>query len=174
MVATEVTEETGGVEREARRLEDLYRAHAADALRLAYLLTGDRGAAEDLVQDAFVRMFGRFRDLRNRDAFWWYLRRTIVNLSNSRFRRRKVERAWLERQTAPAGPASTPDTVERERMRSVLMLLRPQQRAAVVLRYYEDLTEADTAEVLRCPLGTVKSMVSRGLDVLREELSKGE
>ena len=64
-------------------LEGLYRAHAPEALRLAYLLTGERPLAEDLVQDAFVKVLGRFHDLRNRDAFWWYLRRTIVNLARS-------------------------------------------------------------------------------------------
>ncbi|MEX2421071.1 MAG: sigma factor, partial [Actinomycetota bacterium] len=71
-------------------LDDLHREHAGDALRLGYLLTGDRSLAEDLVQDAFVKVFGRFHDLRNRDAFWWYLRRTIVNLAHSQSRRRRV------------------------------------------------------------------------------------
>lgn len=151
-------------------LEDLYQAHAQDALRLAYLLTGDRALAEDLVQDAFVKVMGRFHDLRNRDSFWWYLRRTIVNLSSSHFRRRRVERAWLERhrpeEVAPAGA----DLGERDRMRRALMTLRPEQRAAVVLRYFEDLSEAQTAELLRIPVGTVKSSVSRGIERLRSEL----
>lgn len=151
-------------------LEELYRRHVDDALGLAYLLTGDRSLAEDLVQDAFVRVLGRYHDLRNRDAFWWYLRRTLVNLANSHFRRRRVERAWIERQrpelTAPAGP----DLEERERLLAALMALRPEQRAAVVLRYYEDLPEAEVAEALGRPVGTVKSMVSRGMDRLREEL----
>lgn len=159
-----------GSERAARGIEDLYRRHVDDALGLAYLLTGDPGTAEDLVQDAFVRVLGRFHDLRNRDAFWWYLRRTIVNLSNSHFRRRRVERVWLERQrpeqTAPTGP----DVEERDRLLAALMTLRPEQRAAVVLRYLEDRSEADVAEMLGRPVGTVKSMVSRGVDRLREEL----
>jgi RNA polymerase sigma-70 factor (sigma-E family) len=151
------------------RLEELYRAHAPDALRLAYLLTGDRGLAEDLAQDAFVKVFGRFHDLRNRDAFWWYLRRTIVNLSRSHFRRRRVERAWLERQHVDEARID-PDVGERERLRGALQLLRPEQRAAIVLRYFEDLSEADTAQVLGVAVGTVKSMVSRGMERLRKEL----
>jgi RNA polymerase sigma-70 factor (sigma-E family) len=151
------------------RLEELYRAHAPDARRLAYLLTGDRGLAEDLAQDAFVKVFGRFHDLRNRDAFWWYLRRTIVNLSRSYFRRRRVERAWLERQR-PEESQPGPDVAERERLRAALRSLRPEQRAAIVLRYFEDLSEADTAQALGVPVGTVKSMVSRGMDRLRKEL----
>ena len=151
-------------------LETLYRTHVRDALRVAYLLTGDRGLAEDLTQDAFVRVFGTFHDLRNKDAFWWYLRRTIVNLSRSYFRRRRVERAYLARQAGSEAVRET-DLGERERLRAALMTLRPEQRAAVVLRYYEDLTEAATAEILGRPIGTVKSMVSRAMDRLREELS---
>ena len=162
---TEARAETAG------RMEGLYRAHAADALRLAYLLTGDVGLAEDLMQDAFVRVFGRFRDIRERDAFWFYLRRTIVNLSNSHFRRKRVERAWLERQRPEEGVPPA-DVAERERLRAALALLRPEQRAAVVLRFYEDLSEVDTARVLDCPVGTVKSMVSRAMDRLRAEIEK--
>ena len=152
------------------RLDGLYRAHAPEALRLAYLLTGERSLAEDLVQDAFVRVLGRFHDLRNRDAFWWYLRRTIVNLAHSQFRRRRVERAWLERQRPAEAAPSTDDLGERERLRRALMTLRPEQRAAIVLRYYEDLSEADTAQALGVAIGTVKSMVSRGMERLRTEL----
>ena len=153
-------------------LDALYRAHAADALRLGYLLTGDRTLAEDLVQDAFVRVLGRFHDLRNRDAFWWYLRRTIVNLSTSYFRRRGVERAWLARQGPDQATPAPHDLGERDRLRQALMKLRPEQRAAIVLRFYEDLSEADTAEALGMPLGTVKSTVSRGLERLRHELQE--
>jgi RNA polymerase sigma-70 factor (sigma-E family) len=167
------------VDREGRRtqehgLEALYRAHAAEALRLGYLLTGERTLAEDLVQDAFVKVLGRFHDLRNREAFWWYLRRTIVNLSTSHFRRRRVERAWLERQPPQEAASFPPDLGDRERLREALMSLRPEQRAAIVLRFYEDLSEADTAEALGMPLGTVKSTVSRGLDRLRRQVEKEE
>jgi len=170
MVLTDVREREATTAATGGRLEGLYRAHVPDALRLAYLLTGDRGLAEDLTQEAFVRVLGRFRDLRDRDAFWWYLRRTIVNLSNSHFRRRRVERAWLARQR-PETATSQPDVVERERLRDALATLRPQQRAAIVLRYYEDLPESETAEILGVAVGTVKSMVSRGMEKLREELS---
>ncbi|HSJ50196.1 MAG TPA: SigE family RNA polymerase sigma factor, partial [Actinomycetota bacterium] len=159
----------------ARGLEELYRTHAPDALRLAFLLTGDRAMAEDLAQDAFVKVLGRFHDLRNRDAFWWYLRRTVVNLSKSHFRRRKVERAWLDRQRPDVVvPAVGDDLGDRDRLRRALMTLRPEQRAAIVLRHYEDLSEADTAEALGVAVGTVKSMVSRGMERLRTELGEDE
>ncbi|MGZ5292208.1 MAG: SigE family RNA polymerase sigma factor [Actinomycetota bacterium] len=158
----------------AGRLDELYRAHAPDALRLAYLLTGDRALAEDLAQDAFVKVLARFHDLRNRDAFWWYLRRTVVNLSNSHFRHRRVERTWLARQRADDVAPPPTDLGERDRIRRALMTLRPEQRAAIVLRYYEDLSEADTAEALGVAVGTVKSMVSRGMERLRDELPEEE
>jgi RNA polymerase sigma-70 factor (sigma-E family) len=169
MVLTQTTRTTPTERTAGGRLEELYRAHATDALRLAYLLTGDRGLAEDLAQDAFVKVFGRFHDLRNREAFWWYLRRTIVNLSRSHFRRRRVERAWLAHQHVEE-THTDPDVAERERLRVALMALRPEQRAAIVLRYFEDLSEADTAQALGVAVGTVKSMVSRGMERLRKEL----
>jgi RNA polymerase sigma-70 factor (sigma-E family) len=157
---------------EGGRLGDLYRAHAPDAVRLAYLLTGERGLAEDLVQEAFVRLFGRFRDLRNPDAFGTYLRTTVVNLARSQFRRRRVERAYLDRHGKTA-PSSSPALEDRAVMWQALQALPPRQRAAIVLRYYEDLTEVQTAEVLGCAVGTVKSLVSRGLDRLRGQDLEG-
>ena len=83
---------------EDTRLGELYVRHASDAVRLAYLLTGDRALAEDLVQDAFVKLAGRLVHLRDPGAFEAYLQRTVVNLSRSHFRRRKVERAYVDRE----------------------------------------------------------------------------
>src|SRR4029453_4023446 len=78
-------------------LGELYVRHAPEGIRLAYLLTGDRALAEDLVQEAFARFVGRLHYLRNPEAFGAYLRTTIVNLSRSHFRHAKVERAYAER-----------------------------------------------------------------------------
>jgi RNA polymerase sigma-70 factor (sigma-E family) len=158
---------------EGGRLGELYEAHASDAARLAYLLTADRALAEDLVHEAFVRLFGRFRDLRNPDAFRAYLRTAVVNLARSHFRRRRVERAYLQRESRPED-RTTVDFGGGEELWQALQRLRPRQRAAIVLRYYEDLTEAQTAEVLGCAVGTVKSLVSRGIDQLRSELRGSE
>jgi RNA polymerase sigma-70 factor (sigma-E family) len=151
-------------------LSDLYVAYAPDGIRLAFLLTGDQALAEDLVQDAFVRLVGRLRHLREPAAFWTYLRRTIVNLATSHFRHRRVERAYLERvAAAPSTVANVNDELD-ETMHRVLLELPQRQRAAIVLRFYEDLTDVQTAAVLGCSPGTVRSLVSRGMQTLRQEM----
>lgn len=153
---------------EGGRLAELYERHAPEARRLAYLLTGDRAQAEDLVQDSFVRVTGRFLDLRDPDGFGHYLKRTVVNLTNSHFRRRRVERTYLERQQTLAGPAPLEhDPSTRDAVWRALQRLPDRQRAAIVLRFYEDLSEEQISEILRCRRGTVKSLVSRGLEALR-------
>ncbi len=155
---------------EGDRLEMLYAAHAPDAARLAYLLTGDRALAEDLVQEAFARLVGRLRHLREPHAFGAYLRRTIVNLATSHFRRRRVERAYLERVARRREVETTPNSELDERMYEALLGLPKRQRAAIVLRFYEDLSDVQAAEILRCSAGTVRSLVSRGMKTLRSEL----
>ena len=150
-------------------MAELYERHAPDAARLAYLLTGDRLLAQDLTQEAFVRLIGRFADLRDPGAFPWYLRRTVVNLANSHFRRLRVERTHAERLKSEPTP-SVPEMGARQEMRDALLVLPLKQRTAIALRFYEDLTEAQTAEAMGVPLGTVKSLVSRGLARLREEM----
>jgi len=149
-------------------LSDLYLRHAEDAARIAYLITGDRPLAEDLVQDAFVRLAGRFLHLRDPKGFEAYLRKTVVNLANSHFRRRKVERRYTEREARRSGSGTVdPDLASREAIRAALLSLPVRQRTAIVLRFYEDLSEANTAEVMGCRPGTVKSLVSRGMERLR-------
>jgi RNA polymerase sigma-70 factor (sigma-E family) len=146
----------------------LYSAHAPEALRFAYLLTGEPELAEDLVQDAFIRLAGRLAHLRDPGAFDAYLRRTVVNLANSSFRRKRVEREYLRRSAAePAAIGDAPDTDRRDELWTDLQRLPARQRAAIVLRIYEDLPEARVAEILGCRPGTVRSLVSRGLAQLR-------
>jgi RNA polymerase sigma-70 factor (sigma-E family) len=160
---------------EGGRLAELYLQYGDGAVRLAYLLTGDRALAEDLVQDAFVKLAGRLVHLRDPQAFPAYLRRTVVNLANSHFRRRRVERAYLRReQGAAAGPppSSPVDLDARRDLWAALQRLSPRQRSALVLRFYEDLSEQRVAELLNCRPGTVKSLVSRGLETLRQEVRR--
>lgn len=157
------------VDGDGDRLEELYVRFAPGGIRLAYLMTGDRAVAEDLVQEAFVRFVGRLHSLRDPNAFDAYLRRTVINLSKNHFRRRAVERAELERQASlPPLAHEERDVSEYESMRTALLGLPTKQRAAIVLRYYEDLPEARIAEVLRCRPATVRSLVSRGLEALRQ------
>src|SRR5438309_5284645 len=134
------------------KLGDLYLGHADNAVRLAYLLTGDLALAEDLVQTAFVRLAGRLVHLRDPAAFDSYLRKMVVNLSRSHFRRRKVERAHLERTrgaitTQVTNPWTDRPVEERDRLWRALGRLTKRQRAAVVLRYYEHLSEGRVAEI---------------------------
>jgi RNA polymerase sigma-70 factor (sigma-E family) len=158
-----------------QRLADLYWRHAGDAVRLAFLLTGDQHAAEDIVQDAFVRLFGRFQELRSPEAFEIYLRRTVVNLSRDRFRRLRLERDHAAREANSSsrqlGVASQIE--DRELIRHALHGLPHRQRAALVLRFYADLSEQQTAEVLQCSVAAVKSLVTRATASLRERM-KGE
>jgi RNA polymerase sigma-70 factor (sigma-E family) len=174
MVSAKVT---GVAPAESTKLDELYQRHAGAAVRLAYLLLQDRSVAEDIVQDAFVRVAGRLIHLRDPGAFDAYLRRTVVNLSHSYVRRKMLERALLRREMATAERATarwpTSSFEDRELLWRALGRLPERQRAAIVLRFYEDLPEAQVAELLRCSPGTVKSRVSRGLEALRHEM-RGE
>jgi len=149
------------------RLGDLYERHADDARRLAYLLTGDRALAEDLVQDAFVRLAGRLVHLRDPQAFPAYLRRTVVNLSRMHHRRRRVERGYLDRFREAPGVHDPPDLATRDTLREALLGLPERQRTAIVLRYYLDLPEGEAADLLGCRPATVRSLISRGVRTLR-------
>ena len=164
MVADMGTEQEG-----ASRLAEVYMRSAPAGFRLAYLLTGDRALAEDLVQEAFLRFVGRLHHLRDPEAFDAYLRRTIVNLSKDTFRRRAVERSFLERHAAESQEGRPDrDVAAYESMRAALLSLPQRQRAAIVLRYYEDLHEYEIADLLRCRPATVRSLVARGLEALRK------
>jgi RNA polymerase sigma factor (sigma-70 family) len=154
------------------QLAELYEAHALRALRLAYVLTGVREVAEDLVQEAFLRTSARLVTLRERDAFSGYLRQTVLNLARAHFRRQRIERLSLRRQALLTGSphGDPPDIEQREVLWRALQRLRYRQRAALVLRYYEDLSEGESAEVLGTSVSAVKALVSRGTKALRAEL----
>lgn len=154
-----------------REWATLYEAHGPGAKRLAFLLTGNESVAEDLVQDAFVRIFSRPRSFDLQTSFGSYLRRTIVNLARDRGRRNVVERGYLAslrvEEIAPAH-----DSEIRDQMWATLQAIPSRQRSAIVLRIYEDLSEAETAELMQCSIGAVKSYLSRGLQRLRDSVDK--
>jgi RNA polymerase sigma-70 factor (sigma-E family) len=142
--------------------------------RAAYLMVGDAQLAQDLVQEALTRTYvawPRLRDPRNAEA---YCRKAITTTAISWFRRK----GWRNEQpteTLPEGAGQRiaghdASIVEQDALWRVLQTLPPRQRAALVLRYYEDLTEVQTAEAMGCAVGTVKSQVSAALAKLREAL----
>lgn len=155
------------------RMSELYRVHVVGAMRLAFLLTGNQSVAEDLVHDAFVRLFGRFADLRQGDEFDAYLRRTIINLSRDRYRRGQVARRFLARQRRSFVEDLAAEVGDREDVLRALLRIPHRHRAALVLRYYEDLSEAQAAEVLECSTTAFRSLVARARDGLREVLTNG-
>jgi RNA polymerase sigma-70 factor (sigma-E family) len=163
------------LEHELGPLATLYSEHAPSAYRVAYLLTGDRDLAEDLVQDAFVKLIGRFADLRKPESFDVYLRRTVVTLSYGTFRRRRTERSYLARERGLAKTTNDvlPDVERRDELLTQLQRVAPRQRAALVLRYYEDLSEQQAADVLGCSLRTLKSLVTRGIQAMRAQQGGG-
>ena len=149
-------------------VDGLYRDHGASAFRLAYLLTGDTARAEDLVQDAFVRMLGRLRHIRDPELLRAYLTQSLVNLAKNEYRRRGRLRAFV---TSGRGldPASTalPDVEVRDELHRALLRLPWRQRAALVLRYCEDRSEADVADALGTTAKAVRSLVGRGPETIR-------
>jgi RNA polymerase sigma-70 factor, ECF subfamily len=153
------------------RVEELYATHAQGAVRLAYLLVGDQEIAHDIAQEAFLRAFGRFADLRKPNSFPFYLRATILNLTRKHFKRRVLERRYVERFRARSTDSATsPDVEQREVVTQALLKVPERQRAALVLHYYEDLSEYDVAELLGVSEQAARSLVARGRRALREQL----
>lgn len=136
-------------------------------LRTAFLLTGSREAAQDLLQESLVRLharWGRVRDPQAREA---YLRRILATRAATDRRRRWHGEIATERVGDVAGPDTSGEVDARHDAVAVLRTLSPAHRAVLVLRFFEDLSEAQTAEALGCSVGTVKSRTSRALAQLR-------
>lgn len=140
---------------------DYVAARRPALVRIAYLLCGDQHAAEDLVQSALVKAVGQWRRIGDDPEPW--LRRVMVNDHISRWRRHRGR----ERLVDAVPDRAAPQTGGYEELAAALAQLAPKQRAVIVLRYYEDLTEAQTARVLGVSVGTVKSQHSDALKGLR-------
>jgi RNA polymerase sigma-70 factor (sigma-E family) len=144
----------------------LYQREYVPMVRLAHLITGSNEAAEDVVQEAFVKIYRKW-DRADRPGA--YLRTVVVNGCRSWLRRRRMERDRL--------PRPVPDGVdgvhgEARELLDALARLGIRQRTALVLRFYADLSEADVAEALGCRPGTVKSLVHRGLRELERTIER--
>lgn len=146
-------------------------ARSASLLSFAHVLTGDRQLAEDVVQTALAKTALAWPRVRRKESAEAYVRRAIVTTHLNRLRRRP----WLEQpheQLPETASVPTDTFAERDAMWHALAELPPKQRAVLVLRYYEDLSEADIAEVLHCSRGTVKSQAAKGLLHLRTIVEK--
>ncbi|MEV6414571.1 SigE family RNA polymerase sigma factor [Kribbella sp. NPDC051718] len=152
-----------------REFEEFAISSQRALFRYAYLLVGDRGLAEDLLQESLTKTYVRWNKLLDSANAEAYTRRTMTNTAISWFRRK----SWGERPdgSMPAGlEARSEDVTGRVWLWAEVGTLPPQQRAVLVLRYYEDLTQAETASILGCSEGTVKSQTSRALKKLRAGL----
>lgn len=143
-------------------------SRGAALLRFAFMLTHDRGRAEDLVQDALVKVHRRWDRVVAAEQPDAYVRRIVTNEFLSWRRRRSSAETPSE---LPGTPAADPSAAvdERDAMWRALALLPPRQRAVLVLRFYEDMPDAQIAAVLECAQGTVASLASRGLATLRAQ-----
>lgn len=154
-------------DRDDEEVTAFVRAKYVPLLRTAYLLCGDRGKAEDLVQTALAKTVVAWPRLQRSEGVDHYVQRILVNTFIS-FQRR---RSWWEHPLGRFAEGRARDEYgrveQRDWLRRALDGLPARQRAAVVLRFYEDLSEQDTAAVLGCSVGTVKSLSSRGLQTLR-------
>lgn len=168
---------TASVTRSGQRHEDmgeLFERYAPYAHRLAFLLLRDRDEASDVVQDAFVKLFARFRDLRRPEAFEWYLRRAVINLCRDHYRKIHAEQARNDRLKRLRHIQPDSPVVEPSPLVDLLGALPHRQKVAIVLRYYEDLSLEETAIAMRCSTSAVKSLVNRALRTLREVTETGD
>ena len=143
----------------------LYRLSNARMVRLAWLLVGSRAVAEEVVHDAFLVVHQRWASIDNPGG---YLRRVVVNQSLRWRRRRDHERRLL---AIVGEPPPTGDPAI-DTMWDAIQRLAPERRAVVVLRYWADLPHAEIADVLGCPIGTVRTRLHRALADLRKEASR--
>lgn len=148
--------------------------HRAPALlRTAFLLCGgDRGAAEDLLQEVLERAYPRWRRIRSKPEA--YLRASLANAAANRWRTRsrRVNEVPLDEATPITRIGHEQQILDHDQVVRALRHLPPRMRAVLVLRYFDDMSEADVAKALRCSIGTVKSQTSRGLVRLRELLEE--
>lgn len=158
------------------KIEELYAENAAEAIRLAYLLTGDPDLAQDLAHDAFIRVFGRYQHITRPDSFGTYLRTSVVNACRDHFRRQKRHREILRhrRPSEEDNASHLPDVAERDRFLQLLHAVPTRQRIAVVLRYYEDLSEQQVADAMNCSLRAARSLITRAIQNLRASMDSQE
>ncbi|MGW1057841.1 SigE family RNA polymerase sigma factor [Micromonospora rubida] len=145
-------------------------ARYGDLLRTAYLLTGGREAAQDLVHEALLKTMRHWGRV---DEPLAYVRRVMINERTSRWRRIGLRELLTSAVPDRAGPDTTDEVAVRDELLAALGRLPIRMRTVLVLRYWEDLPEAEVATAMGCSVGTVKSQAARGLTRLREVLDAG-
>ena len=148
--------------------KEFFEAEFRPLRRLGYLLTGDWAEAEDLAQEAMVRTYRAWGSIRDRDRPGAYARSVLVNRRRSLLRRSMVAQKHAETLRSDEFAPSLGD--DGLILWEAIRALPARQRSAVVLRFYEDLSEQEIANILDAPVGTVKSLVHRGVGKLRERL----
>jgi len=159
-----------------REVAELYEAHALSLIRLAYVMLGDRPAAEDVVQEAFLRLYQRWGTLRDTASAPGYLRVSVLNGCRMVLRssaRRDDRTARIASELPWESAEATALVSEKYRqLLSGIRALPPRQREALVLRYYLDLSEEETAQSMGVRRGTVKSATSRALAALGQRMQE--
>ena len=150
---------------------ELVAARSPALLRTAYLVVGDHQLAQDLLQEALVKAYVAWPRLRDASKAEAYVRRIIVTTAISWRRRRSFHERPVESLPEAGEPDRTEGLAAHDAVWAQVLGLPPRQRAALVLRYYEDLSEAETAATLGCSVGTVKSQVSEALGKLRARVA---
>jgi RNA polymerase sigma-70 factor (sigma-E family) len=150
------------------RFQEFVRNRWPHLVRTAYLLTGDRHLAEDLTQSALAKAYRSWRRVMRADSPEAYVRRILVSCNSDRFRKRRVPESLTAAVPERAEGRDEGDRADtRGALLAALSTLPARQRAVVVLRYWEDLPEGETAAALGCSVGTVKSQAAKGLAKLR-------
>lgn len=151
--------------------DEFFRATWPRLFRTAYAVAGDAAAAEDALQAAFAKAYSSWRRISRTDHPEAYVRRMVVNEVLGTRRRAWWQRERPHESAEPPGHVGSPElgVVDRDAVWSAVLALPPRQRAVIVLRYYEDLSEAQIADVLGCTRGTVKSQASAALATLRRD-----
>jgi RNA polymerase sigma-70 factor (sigma-E family) len=155
---------------EISAFSELVAARSPALLGTAYLVVGDHQLAQDLLQEALVKAYVAWPRLRDPAKAEAYVRRTMVTTAISWRRRRSFHERPVDRVPEARDADETERLATQDMLWEQVRSLPPRQRAALVLRYYEELSEAETAELLGCSVGTVKSQVSAALGKLRERV----
>lgn len=158
---------------DATAFADIVREHQAMVFSIAYHFLQDRGRAEEVAQDVFLRLYRRLASIKSGDHLVFWLRKVTCRRSIDELRKLpKAPPASLEDVPEPASEPPVPDPLLSEGLRRIVASLSQDARAVIILRYQEEMELADIAEVLDIPVNTVKSRLQRSLEILREKFQR--